>query len=175
MNRRATACLALGLLAGCRKEPAPPEITQAGKPASSNAAGAGPADHLAAGELVEGTDKILGLVLPRELKPSWVFEKAGLAQGDVEPELVANYVRAHVVGGKISIGATMTLFEDVRLPADPAHPLRIKIERLRGRCTLEVRDATPPPPGDNEGTDADRWRKLGLAPNGQPLDPMHTR
>jgi hypothetical protein len=134
-----------------------------------------PADHLAKGELVEGKEKMFGLVLPTDLKPLWLFATDGLAQGDVEPELVANYVRAHVSGGKISIGASQTLFEDVHVASEPTRPLRIKIERVRGRCQLEVRDATPPPPGSTDGTEADRWRKAGYAPNGAPLDPQHTR
>ena len=41
------------------------------------------------------------------------------------------------------------------------------------RVELVVRDLTPPPvvPGLSE---EERWRRTGLRPNGQPLDPNNT-
>ena len=129
-------------------------------------------DHLAKGELVEGKDAILGLVLPRDMRVQWNFGNQGLAIGDVEPEQVANYVRARVSGGKLSVGASQTLFEDVHAGKDE-RALRIKIERAKGKCLLEVRDMSPgpAPPGPPAETDAERWRRAGFDPTGKPLDP----
>jgi hypothetical protein len=132
-----------------------------------------PPDHLAPGELIEGTEKIFALPVPRAMKVSWSFKDRGLAEGQVEPERVANFVRARVHEGKISVGASSTVFEDVRHTAEPLRLLRIRIERVRGKCQLEVLDVTPPQPGPDPGSDEARWRNAGFTPQGKPLDPLH--
>jgi hypothetical protein len=178
MHRAATCALALGLVAACRKDPQ--ETSNVTPTLATAAAGTGqpakPADHLAKGELVEGKDTLLGLLLPRDMKRQFFFGNEGAAIGEVEPELVANYVRAHVSGGKLSVGASQTLFEDVHVGTD-ARPLRIKIERVRGLCFLEIWDMTPPPPppGPSAQTDTERWRQAGFGPDGKPIDPAQLK
>ncbi len=174
MNRIAVWAACLGLVA-CRKEPPPPEATETRSAPPKAATSAAPADHLAKGELVAGKEKAFALVLPRDLKLAWSFPDVALARGDVEPELVANYVRARVGGGTVTIGASQTLFEGVRVAAEPGKDLRIKVEKVHGLCHLEIRDITPPPADPDPGDDVARWRKAGFAPNGKPLDPLRMK
>lgn len=173
MKRLAIASATVGLLVACRKDPnagAPAE------PSTAPSAAPAPADHLAKGELVESKEKLFALALPRDLKPAYAFPDVAVARGEVEPELVANYVRARVSGGKVTIGASQTVFDNVRVTgAAPPRDLRIKIEKVRGVCQMELRDVTPLPPEPDPGNDADRWKKAGFAPNGKPLDPMHMK
>ncbi len=175
MQRAAIYATALALVTACRKDVPQVEVmpttAAAGVPTAPK-----PVDHLAAGELVEGKEKILGLAVPREMKQQYFFGNEGLAVGEVEPELVANFVRARVSGGKLTVGASQTLFESVHVGAD-MRPLRIKIERAKGKCLLEVRDMTPPPPppGPPAQTDAERWRRAGFDPNGKPIDPSQLK
>ena len=107
------------------------------------------------------------------MKLEWRFPDRAMARGDVDPERVANYVRARVKDGKVTAGASLTMFDGVHTPSEPFRALGIRIERLHGRCQIEVRDVTPPPDPDPGADEAARWRRLGLAPNGQPLDPKH--
>ena len=174
MHRAATTALALALVSACRKDAAP--TTEAAEAPVGSAAVAKPADHLAAGELIEGKEVILGLVVPRDMKQQFFFGNEGMAVGEVEPELVANYVRARVSGGRLTVGASQTVFESVHVGAD-ARPLRIKIERAKGKCLLDMRDMTPvpAPSGPPAQTDAERWRRAGFGPDGKPIDPSQLK
>ena len=103
------------------------------------------------------------------------FRDEVLAHGDATPEAVANYVRARVREGTITVGAMGTTFEHVRVPAEPTRELRIKVSAGRGaRSAIEIRDITPPVVHD-PGNETDRWKQTGLLPNGKLLDPLHTQ
>jgi hypothetical protein len=153
----------------CKRAPTPEQNAAAVAAVPS----ATPVDHLAPGELVEGPEKLFALPVPRLMKVSFLFKDRGLAEGRLEPEQVANYVRARVRDGKITTGASNTVFEGVRHPAEPLRLLRVRIERARGQCQLEVLDITPAAPEPDPGSDEARWRKAGFNPGGKPLDPMH--
>ena len=170
--RASLAVLALSMAAAgaCRSKSPPTTESVAGP---SEAARAVPVDHLAEGELVEGKEKIFSLTLPRDLKLVWKFPDRGMARGEIDPERVANYVRARVKDGKITAGASQTMFDGVHTLAEPLRPLRIRIEKAHGYCQMEVTDVTLPPDPDPGADEATRWRRLGLTPNGQPLDPKH--
>jgi hypothetical protein len=157
-------------LTSCKRAPADDEPASR---AARSLPAAVPLDHLAPGELVEGTDKLFGLPVPRVMTLAWTFKDRGLAQGDIEPERVANYVRARVKDGKITAGASSTVFDGVHHASDPKRLLRIRIERLHGRCQLEVIDITPAQQPPDPGNDEARWRAAGFTPQGKPLDPMH--
>jgi hypothetical protein len=136
--------------------------------------GQGPIDHLAPDELVEGRESALGLKLPRDLKTTVTTNERVIAEGHIDAERVANYVRARVKDGKMTVGASSTTFESVHLLADPKRLLGVKIAATRGTAYLEVWDMTPKPKEPDPGNDVERWRKAGFKPDGTPLDPqMH--
>lgn len=157
---------ALAAASGCKSKEAPP---------NSNDASA-PADHLAKGEIPEGRERAFSLPLPLRSQVKIRFRDNVQVVSSHTHEELSNFVRARVKSGRVLIGTTMTTFEDVVVPSEPTRHLKIEIRQLatldEHRSEMIVRDITPPPSDPNE-TDADRWRKVGLTPDGKLLDPGH--
>ena len=130
---------------GCRKDATPDVEPPGAAAAPASPASTPPVDHLMPGELVEGKAKAFALVLPRDVTIDNSLRDEVLAHGDATPEAVANYVRARVREGTITVGAMGTTFEHVRVPAEPTRELRIKVSAGRGyRSAIDIRDITPP-------------------------------
>lgn len=168
----ASALFAL-FVAACKKEEIA-EVIPVDTPRTEDAAKA--PDHLTEVELVEGTEKAYGLVLPRNVKIDNAFVNVIYASGDPRPDAVANYIRARVRMGTVQIGAANTLFEKVQVPANPGHEINIRVaagDNGRG-CVVELREAVPPPK-PLPGTDVDRFRAVGISPDGKLLDPTHLK
>lgn len=159
------------LLAACKDDAVSTE--QAGGTTPQPTKTVTPVDHLAPGELLEGTETALGLRLPRDMRVTLSMRDRVAADGLIGQELIANYVRARVKDGKMTVGASSTVFENVHVAARPDRPLRIQVETWKGRCHMEVWDVTPPKAEPDPGSDAERWRKAGYNPDGTPLDPLH--
>lgn len=161
------AALAAGAPA-CKSKEAPPQPT--------DAPSARPADHLAKGEVPEGGEHAFSLPLPLRSRVKIRFHDNVQIISPHTHEELSNFVRARVKSGKVLVGTTMTTFEDVVVPSEPARHLKIEIRQLSSldgtRSEMIVRDVTPPPSDPSE-TDADRWRKVGLTPDGKLLDPKH--
>lgn len=161
---------ALSLLAfpGCRESPvvsehvAPP---QAPKPP--------PVDRLAEGELAAGKQAVFGFVPPRDLQLDAVFPDSAYFSGQIDPLVLASYVKARVASLNPEVTPTRTTFERARiLGGAPTRVYRIEIlSPNRLKTTLVLKDITPPPSvkGLNE---TERWRRAGLTPTGQLLDPL---
>jgi hypothetical protein len=131
-------------------------------------------DRLAPGELVDGPLRAFELKLPAGMVIREAFTSVVFAWGPVDPMKLANYLRGQVKGGTISVGAAATVFEQVTVPANSARLLRIRVETAgQGRASqLEVRDITPPPPVP-AADDVERWKRVGMTPDGKLLDPAH--
>jgi hypothetical protein len=140
-------------------------------PATSSVASA-PIDHLAPGELLEGTDKAFGMILPRGVRVVHGFDDLVIASGSPPADKVTNYVRARVRDGKITVGARATVFDHVRTAAAPDLELSIRVEPADGMegTRIEVRKLTMPKAPDLPN-DEERWRAAGLRPDGRPIDP----
>lgn len=154
-------------IVACRKPVA--TVSDAGLPATVVAP-----DELAPGELPEGVDHAFGLPLPRGARIEQSFADAVYARASSSSDAVANYVRARVRDGTVTAGAVGTVFDGVRVPADPARVLHIRVIRyptLPG-CRLEVRDVTPAP-APNLPDEPSRWKAVGLTPDGKLADPKH--
>jgi hypothetical protein len=162
---RATA--ALLLLAACRGK----DERRAPTAASSAAPIARP-DQLAPGELAEGTIDAFGLKLPRAMTVSAQFPDAFFAQGSLRAEDVAAYVKTRVVAERVETEARKTVFHGATAKSAPAPARVLAIEVLTrdDHTEIVVRDVTRPPAKDGL-TEEERWRELGLTPQGQPLDP----
>jgi len=159
------ACGAAGLV-GCPRHDASGD---APAPSASVAA-----DRLAPGELVDGPLRAFGVKLPLGMELREAFGGVVYAWGPIDPMRLANYLRAQVKGGSISVGAAATVFDQVVVPADGSRILRMRVDSGgQGRLArLEVRDVTPPPPVP-AANDTERWKRAGLTPDGKLLDPTH--
>lgn len=166
MKRHTTAGLAwlaastLAAVPACKKTepPAPPEPV---KPAPSYV------DHVGPGELVEGTTSAFGLPLPRTFATTATLTYQVSGEVQATHEMVANYVRARVGEGKITMGSTSTAFSHVRPRADPKHTLDIRVEGGKTGTLLvvaEVQLPSEPVPTTKD----DALRKAGLGPSGRP-------
>jgi hypothetical protein len=158
------ASVTLGALAlgGCREETEPP-----GLPPPRQT----PVDTTLPGELAEGTEVAFGLKLPRDLEIEARFDDAVIAVGRVPLEYVANYVRDRVDSDRVETGPSRTVFDEASPKADAQKTVRIEVtRRARGDVQLVVRDRTPKPM--EEGlTEAERYKKAGLAPDGKTVLP----
>jgi hypothetical protein len=154
-------------LCACGKD----ETTIAVAP-SASASVAAPIDHLADGELLEGDAKAFGLTLPRGVKIAHGYDDLIVATGDVPADKVANYVRHRVNQGKITVGASSTVFEGVKTAGAPDLELSVRVEPMNGfeGVRMELRRLTEPKAPVLPDDEA-RWRAAGLKPNGEPLDP----
>jgi hypothetical protein len=133
-----------------------------------------PVDHLAPGELVEGTEHAFGLTLPSDLRIDRSFAQVVYATGEVGMHPLAKYFRARLQGGALDEEDTSATLTHVRVPSVPQRELYIRIAPAIGsRVRAEIRDSTPPPAPDLPD-EAARWRNVGLTPQGKVLEPVHT-
>jgi len=138
--------------------------------APAPSAQAAPPDQLKPGELAEGTSEAFGLKLPRLFAIDATFPDAIFASGEVRAEHVAAYVRDRVVSEHVETTEPKTIFTGVTLKTNPSRKLRVEVIARGDRSELIVRDETRPPA--KEGlSEEERWRELGLTPQGQPIDP----
>lgn len=152
-------------------ESAAPASTAKPSVALAAAVDAGPRDHLAPGELIEGKTTAFGITLPRGFVLRSAFSDMAIAEGPAKPADVANYLRARVPARSAMVGAASTIFDHVQ--TEPGRELVVKVEPMPvGQGTLiSIRDVSPPPP---DGLTVDqRWREAGLTPEGRIADPTH--
>ncbi len=138
------------------------------------AASAVPVDRLAPGELIPGDKTAFAILLPREVTIDQALTEVVFASGPVGASDLANYMRPRVRDGSVSIGASATVFDQVKAVDDPSRLLFIRIfPGPMGRgARMEIRNVTPPPLPDLPST-AERWKQMGLTPEGKVLDPKH--
>ncbi|MFT3767335.1 MAG: hypothetical protein QM820_17690 [Minicystis sp.] len=168
----AAAALSLG---GCRSRRAPDEhaLPPAPRPPPVVTT-AEPVDEALPGELAEGTVRAFGLALPRVMAVRGRFDDVVFAAGDAPPDQVANYVRQRVTAEKIETGPEKTLFSRATVKGSPGTLIAVSVVTHNGRTEIEIRDVTPKPDRPGQSSD-DRWRALGLQPDGTPLDPTQLR
>jgi hypothetical protein len=157
----ASACAVFLACNSAAEAPAP-------RPAASQ--GRKPPDRLAPGELGPGKVKVFGFVAPRQMRLERRFPDAAHFVGQARPEAVANYVRERVAVERVEMGAGRTVFPRVAIKGGPeGHVFRIEVVSDTPNTRLVIRDITRPPttPGLSE---AERWKKAGLRPDGTQID-----
>jgi hypothetical protein len=133
---------------------------------------AGPVDHLATGELIEGTDHAFGLTLPRGLTVTGDFVPVVYASGRLTVHPVVQYLRARLQGGDLREGEASATFEHVTVRGKPGAEYSVHVDSSIAGVRLEMRDTTPVA-APNLPNDAERLRHVGLTPTGRVLDPTH--
>jgi hypothetical protein len=149
----------------CSKDPDPPAPVQVPQAPPK------PVDHLAVGELVESDVKAFGLPLPRSFLVITRITQQVSGEVAAQPEDVANYFRARVGSGKITVGTTSTTFSHVRPKADPKRTLDVRVEKAKNGTRVDIFEVIVVDEGPTPTTQADALKKVGLGPNGRP-DPQ---
>lgn len=158
--------LALGA-SGCKaKEPPPaPSPPPSARPSP---------DRLAKGEIAEGRERAFTLPLPVHSEVKARFQRSIHVASPHTHEELSNFVRVRIKEGKTSMGASETRFDSVVVTKDPSKTLTIEVRPAaivggEYRSQIVVNDVTPAP--EEPGlTDADRWRKAGMSPDGKLLN-----
>lgn len=160
----AVACAALALSGtACKRK-----RVEGGAPAPSSSA-----DHLTKGEIPEGSQRAFTLALPLHSAIKATFPGSVHVASAHSYEELAVFVKARIKDGKTRSSSSETMFEQVVATRDASKTLTIQVlpAPIVGeyKSQMVVTDVTPAPepPGL---TDADRWRKAGLTPDGKQID-----
>lgn len=164
------AVVALPLVLGaCRRE----QPEQAAPPPANDAAPAPTTpDRLPPGELLEGDRRAFGFPIPRDMQIERRTERIAHARGQISIEPVANYVRQRVLSSHVEMLAKRLVFPKARLRGNQQSLLRIEIIDEGVHTHLIIKDISgpEPPPGL---TDAERWKRAGMTPQGKLIDPQN--
>jgi hypothetical protein len=129
-------------------------------------------DRLQPGELAPGTVEVWGFRAPRQMRLERRFPDAAHFVGPVPAEALANYVRERVEAERVEVGAARTVFPKVHIKGGKADRIyQFDIVKDGTSSKLVLQDVTPPPlePGLSE---AERWRRAGMTPDGKQADPQ---
>jgi hypothetical protein len=169
------AGMSLGLAlagSGCGK----PSVASGDAPASrldTPTASTPPADHLGPNELLEGTDRVFGVLLPRGLAVEKRFPDFVDATGPMTVHALVMYLRPRLQGGSLRESETVATFERVTTAALPPYTdLSIHLAVTLNGTRVEM-SSTTHPLAPTLPDEAARWRQVGLTPNGKILDPTH--
>lgn len=170
MLRLATRLLVLALalpagagLAGCKRKA---ETTDLEKKAP-------PPDRLAPDELAEGAVKVHGLRLPRRARVLKTVGELTFVRSDLTPAQLATYVRARVEGGRETAeSATETRWDAITLKGGGGPRLDITVRGLHDADDPTEMVLHPLPKSNVPATasEEERWRAVGVTPNGKLID-----
>jgi hypothetical protein len=130
-------------------------------------------DHLAPGELVEGTQLAFGVPLPREIQIEQSFVDLVRAKGPVGVHSLAAYFTARLEGGGLREGSEAATFEHVRPRGRPEPELVVRIAARLGGAFVEIQKVATPASAEPSLDEVTRWRRSGLTPKGKIIDPTH--
>lgn len=152
---------------GCNN--AEQEVVGPGAPVPS--AVSKPLDRLAPGELGQGKLNAFGFIAPRQMKLERRFPDAAHFVGQVRPEAVANYVRERVLAAQVEVGAARTVFPKVAIKGGAkGHVYRFEVVADGPVTRLVIKDITPPPTPQGL-SEEERWKRAGMTPSGELLNP----
>ncbi len=128
-----------------------------------------PIDSTEPNEVAEGDVLAFGLALPRDIEIDVQGADTTYATGRLPFEALANYVRQRVTATRVDTGPAQTVFVDAVVKRDPKKVVQVEVRNKRGRVQLIVRDRTPKP-ADEGLSEAERWRRAGLTPDGRAIE-----
>jgi hypothetical protein len=149
-----------------------PETSPSGTHARAPEPGAPPVDHLAPGELTEGSQKAFGVPLPRDVQVTQSFVDLVSATGPVSVRSLVRYLSTHLEGGSLREGAEAATFEHVTARGQPELELMVHIGSVFGGSRIEIHKV-PRLPAAVLPDEESRWRQVGLTPQGRVIDPTH--
>jgi hypothetical protein len=134
--------------------------------------GSTPPDHLAPGELVEGSERAFGIALPRGMQITQSFVDLVVATGPVSVQALSRYLGARLEGGTLGEGKDSATFEHVAARGQREPELFVEIRSTFGGARLEIHKVTHQQVHLLPDEEA-RWRQVGLTPQGKVIDPSH--
>ncbi len=171
-----TLSAALALIAGCGRND-PIQVGHAS--GASEPKLATPVDRLAPGELEAGDEIAFGLPIPKGMRVVRRFSDSTHAKGKVDHDELVAYLKRRLATSHLTYEPDKVVFPEVRIrnevgkgtgKAAPDTTLRVEVWADRDMTWLRVTDTTVPPVVEGL-TDAERWRRAGMHPDGSPLDP----
>jgi hypothetical protein len=173
VSRLAFALAWIALSAACRGSApdAREQTTNVASPVAPQVTPA-PADHLAPGELLEGSQTAFGVALPRALEVRRSFVNVIYAGGPVSVHSLAEYFRARLEAGVLREGPSAATFDHVKARGKGGPELLVRISSTPQGASVEIRDQTPPP-APVLPDERSRWKQVGLTPQGRLADPTH--
>ncbi len=156
--------------AGCRNRSTDAPAPNAKASLDSDAASPRPIDRLAPDELAAGSALAFGFAMPERLTIRATFPDAVHAAGSVTPQALASYVKERVLVAHVEVAATRTTFPKARIKGGAADRVyQFEIVSEGPETLLVIRDVTPPPVVQGL-SEAERWRRAGMTPDGKPLN-----
>jgi hypothetical protein len=149
-----------------------PQSSPTGSAARAIEPTATPADHLAPGELAEGSQKAFGLTLPRDVQVTQSFVDVVSATGPVSVHSLVQYLSTRLEGGSVREGKDAATFEHVTAKGAPDLELLVRIGSVVGGSRVEIHKV-PHPPAAQLPDEPSRWRQVGLTSQGKVIDPAH--
>lgn len=130
-----------------------------------------PVDTVKDDEIPEGKLVVFGLRLPRDIQ----IKRRGNTMINVVMEMpfddVANYFRDRLDGGKVLTGPSNTSFRKATVIATGKHVVDVDVIRIWEGARVIVKDRSPVErPPEPDLTEEERWRRLGLTPDGKVLE-----
>jgi len=167
-RRLSVVAVVLLIAAACRRD------DTAASAAAASASGSSAPDRLDPLELAEGSETVFRFKLPRGMRVTFRGPFEVHAEGPVEAERLANYVRKRMKSEGVEVGAARTVFDRARIRDDTEAPFcRVEVVKTGTGARIVLRDLTPEKIEDPDLPPEERWRKHGLDPNGRLVDPTH--
>ncbi len=128
-------------------------------------------DRLPPGELLEGEEDVFGFAIPKPMKIRAHFGDSVHLAGVVPPGTIEGYISARVNASRVEVAGQRTTYPEVTIKGgDPKRVYQIDVISHGDEVRMVIRDMTPLPaiPGL---TEEERWKRAGLKPNGELIDP----
>jgi hypothetical protein len=163
--RLVAASLCLCLVA-CEREPPPP---QASPPAEGAPVAKSP-DRLPPGELMEGTESVFGFVIPKGMTYVRPTRQSVRITGSVDFDQLTDYVKARISVRHAEMFGDELRFPQARIRGEKDKTFELSITKRASKCILRIQETTRHPTTTGL-TEAQRWEKSGLRPDGKLIDP----
>ncbi len=156
-----------GPLSGCDRREAEVERA-AGTPTEQPPRAKSP-DRLPEGKLLEGEEEAFGFHFPRDMVVTRTL-KTARAEGKVNFDDLTDYVKSRILARHAEMFGSRLVFPRVKIKGQREGIFRVTLIEGRRNQVLLIQDETKQPATVGL-SEAERWKRAGLKPNGELVDP----